>query len=392
MGEIISIIVLIFFFGLPILSVIIDDTNKKRYEKLERANNAKYNAMARSLNENFDKKEKELQQRQKSMTEALLGLLDEHKQNQPWISNIFAEFTEALDQQKIHYLEYKDPPAPKAADTIRAASKEKKELQRIYRMTKYQLEYYELLFPWLEEFKEIDINEAYQIVKNDTDTQTDEYEHLRQWLSPEEYQKLTTAEKYQLALDRYRNRKNKTKWHIGIEYERYIGYIYEQKGFKVTYTGALDGLNDLGRDLIAEKNNKTLVIQCKYWNDNKTIHEKHIFQLFGTVMSYRLHHPNTTVTGVFITSTQLSKNAKIFADELKLKVQENLPMDKNYPCIKCNINRTTKEKIYHLPFDQQYDKITITTSTGECYTKTTAEAEMLGFRHAFHWNGKTEHK
>ena len=46
-------------------------------------------------------------------------------------------------------------------------------------------------------------------------------------------------------------------------------------------------------------------------------------------------------------------------------------------------SETAKEKIYHLPFDQQYDRIAIDAGKGECYTATVKEAEKLGFRRAF---------
>ena len=70
------------------------------------------------------------------------------------------------------------------------------------------------------------------------------------------------------------------------------------------------------------------------------------------------------------------------ADKLGIKLIENEDFNKEYPCIKCNINITTKEKIYHLPFDQQYDNIKIVSSIGEKYVSTVKEAEELGFRRA----------
>ncbi|WP_439794691.1 sunset domain-containing protein [Turicimonas muris] len=41
-------------------------------------------------------------------------------------------------------------------------------------------------------------------------------------------------------------------------------------------------------------------------------------------------------------------------------------------------------KIYHLPFDQQYDKTRID-KPGEYWVKTVKEAEKLGFRRAYRW-------
>ena len=58
--------------------------------------------------------------------------------------------------------------------------------------------------------------------------------------------------------------------------------------------------------------------------------------------------------------------------------------------IKCNISPTTQERIYHLPFDQQYDKAVIGNVPGEFYADTVAEAEAAGFRRAFRWRGIQE--
>ena len=59
----------------------------------------------------------------------------------------------------------------------------------------------------------------------------------------------------------------------------------------------------------------------------------------------------------------------------------------DYPMIKCNVSACTGEKIYHLLFDQQYDKCVITPSEGEFYASTVQEAEKAGFRRAIRWLG-----
>lgn len=46
-----------------------------------------------------------------------------------------------------------------------------------------------------------------------------------------------------------------------------------------------------------------------------------------------------------------------------------------------------RTKIYHLPFDQQYDATKIN-SAGEFMATTIAEAENAGFRRAHKWFGK----
>jgi len=43
-------------------------------------------------------------------------------------------------------------------------------------------------------------------------------------------------------------------------------------------------------------------------------------------------------------------------------------------------------KIYHLPFDQQYDRTKIISDKGEKYVYTVAEAEKAGFRRAWRWH------
>jgi len=178
----------------------------------------------------------------------------------------------------------------------------------------------------------------------------------------------------------------RTAWEVGRDYERYIGYLRERDGAKVTYHGIFQGLEDLGRDLLAEKGGEIEVIQCKRWALTRVIHEKHVFQLFGTVVAMRIERPSATVRGTFTTTTSLSDRARAFAEQLDIKVEENVPLA-DYPRIKCNISRASGERIYHLPFDQQYDTTVISPELGEFYALTVAEAEAAGFRRAWRWRG-----
>ena len=195
---------------------------------------------------------------------------------------------------------------------------------------------------------------------------------------------MSSVERLQLALDRY-SKRQKSNWQIGIEYERYVGYCYEKKGYRVRYNGAMEGLEDMGRDLIVSRNKSMFVIQCKRWAVEKTIHEKHIFQLFGTTILQKLEHPNYNVGGLFVTTTTLSDLAKSCAEYLHITVIESFPL-KAYPLIKCNISKNG-DKIYHLPFDQQYDRVIIDPDDGDFYASTVEEAETKGFRHAWRWTG-----
>lgn len=120
--------------------------------------------------------------------------------------------------------------------------------------------------------------------------------------------------------------------------------MYESKGYNVLFNGALKGLEDFGRDIIAENKNEILIIQCKYWKKERIIHENHIFQLYGTTILKKIelrkqHKVNKKIVGILITSTTLSLEAKMVAKELGIKVIEDENFDKTYPCIKCNINQ-----------------------------------------------------
>ena len=80
--------------------------------------------------------------------------------------------------------------------------------------------------------------------------------------------------------------------------------------------------------------------------------------------------------------------ARRFSKELNIELKENFKFDKSYPSIKCNISKVDGTKIYHLPFDQQYDKTKIEKELGEFYCASVKEAENAGFRRAFRYKGK----
>lgn len=310
----------------------------------------------------------------------LQAIVKETRQKHPELATQIADAQYYLDLRSYNQLLHQKRPALKAAEEVKKIAGEKRELLKENRQLQYQLDFYEKLFPWLEEFKEVPSDEA---ISYAIGSYGSEYDAIRKWISPEEYEKLSTAKKYQLALDRWKNRK-KSDWDVGIEYERYIGYKLECDGYKVSYIGATLGLKDMGRDLLATKDGKTLIIQCKRWAKEKTIHEKHLFQLYGSTAVYATEHPGTQCKAVFITTTTLSDTAKKCAEYCGISVVENCPMGE-YPLIKCNANKEG-EKIYHLPFDQQYDKVVISKNKQSCYAWTTYEAEGLGFRRAYRWH------
>ena len=299
--------------------------------------------------------------------------IKETKQSNPYLASQISDAQYYLDMGIFNQLTSKQRPALRAADELKIIASEKRTLLKEHRQLQYQLDFYEKLFPWLEEFKEVPSDEA---VSYATGSYGSEYDAVKKWISPEDFEKLSNAEKYQKILDRWKVRK-KTDWDVGIEYERYIGYKLECDGYKVGYIGATLGLKDMGRDLIATKNGQTLIIQCKRWAKDKTI------QLYGSTAVYSIEHPDVNCKAVFSTTATLSDTARKCAEYCKISVVEDCPMG-DYPLIKCNANKDG-EKIYHLPFDQQYDKIVISKNKQSFYAWTTFEAEEKGFRRAYRW-------
>lgn len=321
-------------------------------------------------------------------SEVFNTLVQEKTRGFPWLAHAYSEYQMLEDMRLAELLEQKPHPAKLAAQEVREQSRLRRAAQRDVRIYRYVLEYYETLFPWLVDFKGEELDSLLELSAESTsltDDTGDPVDPAQKWLSPAEFASLPPAERNQRALDRWRH-KPKSRWEVGRDYERYVGYIYENNGYAVQYQGIVRGFEDLGRDLICTTSKDTAVVQCKNWSKDKVIHEKHIFQLYGTVVAYRIESPNLPVTGVFCTTTRLSPRAHQFAEALDIEVKEEFPLGE-YPCIKCNVSRRDSSRIYHLPFDQQYDRTVVEHERNECYVETVAEAERLGFRRAFRWRG-----
>ncbi len=346
-----------------------------------------------NIKSNYEKKEAELFHRETLLNEREKQLaLDKETFEKvrsnalsasSWLAQEYADIDAKKSEITAYQLETKSHPAFTAADKVREFGRLRREAVYQAKAAQYQLDYILSLNPHLEDELEMSPAEATKLLPDHDESSPDD--PCKAWLSPEEYQNLPNIQKWQRALDHYNNRK-KSNWQIGIEYERYIGYLLEQKGYRVRYFGATEGRSDMGRDLIAENKNHTLIVQCKRWSKDKTIHEKHIFQLYGTTIlqSFRTASKKE-ILGVFVTTTSLSPLAEMCAKHLGIKVYTHVPLE-SYPQIKCNISNTG-ERIYHLPFDQQYDRTMLNPDDGDLYVSTVMQAEAKGFRRAFRWHG-----
>jgi hypothetical protein len=217
-------------------------------------------------------------------------LLDEQSQHFPWLADAFGDLQELRFQREEDALRYKQRPAISAADKVSELKKVARETQRQFRLTKYRIQFYEKLFPWLTELSGEDITTLIKArsVAGSSDLDDDDTEEpAKSYLSEPEWNAKTRPERYQIALDRWKS-SPKSKWQIGRDFERFCGYQLEISGYDVEYYGAIEGFDDLGRDLIARKSDQILIIQCKYWSSEKLVHEKHVFQTFATALEYAL--------------------------------------------------------------------------------------------------------
>lgn len=319
-------------------------------------------------------------------------ILDRTKRVFPWASRIHGDLLAAEADKLTRDLQAKKRPAFKAAEAVQEFKRSARERLEHAKYGEYKALVYETAFPFLVDF--IEGAPTAELAAVDAPYSEGD-DPAKQWLSEAEWNRMTPSERAQQSLERYLKRK-KTSWEIGREYERYIGYQYEKIGWEVEYQGATRGFEDLGRDLIARGSGQTIIIQCKYWGQWKDIHENAIFQLFGSVVDYLFERnlmrdgedvfqalQRNNLRGLFVTSTTLSNRALVACKALGIEVNATIPLESDYPRIKCNVGRT--EKLYHLPFDQQYDRIKIEPAKGEFYAATAAEAEAAGFRRVHRW-------
>lgn len=353
------------------------EDSKKEYQNLKILYNKEINDLS--------KENKALQ----AKTHTLLSIIN-NKNPLNLVSQLYSDVRTLVFEDERKWLINKDRPAYVAAETVSKLRKQAKEFIQKERLATYRYQALIKLFPALEMYAEdeeylTELSKASTVVELDT-----LYDHAHDYLSNEEWQKLSSTQRSQLALDRYIANRKKTKWAIGRDYEMSCGFVLQKRGYRVSFNGIEKKFEDLGRDIIAHKepdlfnscNSETLIVQCKCWQKERVIRENIIMQLFGSTVAYKISSGNVNSKSIIpvlmIPSfSTLSPTALAFTKVLKIRVDVVDFME--FPRIKCNIN--SGNKIYHLPFDQQYDRTQIK-NPGETYAYTVAEAEKLGFRRA----------
>ena len=247
----------------------------------------------------------------------------------------------------------------------------------------------EHLVPWLND---VAFEDAETVANREFLDTSDSSDPASDWLSKDEWERLSPVDRYQRALDRYSKRR-KSNWEVGRDFERFVGFQLEKQGYRVIYHGAIKGFDDFGRDLIAtDWTGKVLLVQCKRWSTHKVIPEAVLFQLFGTTVSYFVEKNGSAPTDLSLifnriepwlySTTAVAPRIRDIALVMGVRIKDDVVAD-DWPMVKCNI-ADDGERIYHLPMDQQYDRVEIA-KKGECYVHTVAEAENLRFRRAKKW-------
>lgn len=306
------------------------------------------------------------------------------------VSSLIADWECIAFKECAHYLKHKPHPAAKRAEEIKSMGEKANKYLRQYKEMQYKYEYLLKSFPEIEAYIEND-GDLIEVCEKYTYSEIEEHrDRRRDYLTKEEWNTLSSWEKSQLSLDRYVESKNKSKWFIGRDYEMSCSWMLMGLGYKIDPQGIKLKFDDLGRDIIAtkysieKKGYITYIIQCKYWGKEKTIHENVIMQLYGTLILYKIEHQSESlfsnnIQGVLMIPkfSVISPRAQQFTEQLGLIIWRADMID--FPRIKCNIN--AGKKIYHLPFDQQYDRTQIV-NKGECYAYRASDAERMGFRRA----------
>src|SRR5208337_3290465 len=226
-------------------------------ESLQNLNNIRhpqemFDEYIKNVKSNLESREKQLIKERdffekilKEKTEVIERLYQEKSQGFPWLAKAYSDYSSLCDMKIADWLSGKKRPAVKTADIVREMAAEKRESERKFKISKYLLEMYESLFPFLIEFRGEDLDDYIRIRLDEYNKEERPEDEVIIYTTHGERETLSKQEIFQRALDRYWQ-KEKRPWEIGRDYERYVGYLYEKDGYSVYYQGIVEGFSDLG--------------------------------------------------------------------------------------------------------------------------------------------------
>jgi hypothetical protein len=259
-----------------------DKSRQIQESRLNKELRTKLEERTREFDEQCEKRREEFAEREAYLKRLHHELDSGFLKGRRWLAHFIAEADRALDDSIANRLRFKSRPATKAAQEVSEARAERRVFKERAKFLEFLLLSYKEYFPFLEEYEEMILDESVPLSGNEDNLEAlEEADPVLKYVPKSEYEKLSISERNQLAIDRYL-KSNLSQAAIGRFYERLLGYQFESKGWTVDYFGIVKGYEDLGRDLVCKRDGKTFIVQAKCWAAEKLIHEKHMFQLFGT--------------------------------------------------------------------------------------------------------------
>jgi hypothetical protein len=127
-------------------------------------------------------------------TEEIQRLLIERSRHFPWLATAFSELQQLRFQRDETELRHKKRPAIMAANKVAEIARDIRETERSFRLTKYRIQFYENLFPWLVELSGEDIEtlikERLNARRIDESSEIDADEPVKRLLSQQEWTSL----------------------------------------------------------------------------------------------------------------------------------------------------------------------------------------------------------
>ncbi len=139
----------------------------------------------------------------------LRTILQETSEFYPTLAEIIADFAVLEEERVAQHLETKPHPAIASAEKVRAAARARRQAEQRFRVLKYQLSYYESVFPWIVELtgrstKELLEDLELQLKSEEPSENVADGDPIRRWLAESEFARLSSAERSDLALSRWR--------------------------------------------------------------------------------------------------------------------------------------------------------------------------------------------
>ena len=120
---------------------------------------------------------------------------------------------------------------------------------------------------------------------------------------------------YQLSYDEKRLFDKGMVYRNGYEYELYVAYILERKGYKNVYVTQATG--DFGADIIChDRNGKKIAVQCKMYS--KPVGYKAVEEALGAMHYYSCDQ------AMVVTNNTFTKQAQTAADKVGVKLMSGV--------------------------------------------------------------------